>query len=271
MTAQFIRPERTLSSYYQTFLLLLLGLVLLCLASGAAWLLGRRHTQRVYEARLRLLAERERVAASLHDTLVQSMQGMILRFQGVGHRLAVDNPERATIDHILDQADEVLAEGRHQILALRMPVVYGDKLNQALAAIGQSLQDNFNIPFRMIVSGRPSPLNGDRSEDIYAIVREALYHAYQHTQASSVELELVYGCEFFTLYVRDNGRETAGPLRGLPAMRDRAARMAGTVDVLTLPEQGTEMALKVPGEVCYQTPRKLGWRRLAAWLHQLHH
>jgi hypothetical protein len=39
------------------------------------------------------------------------MQGLILRFQGVSHRLAADSPERATIEHILDQADEVLAEG----------------------------------------------------------------------------------------------------------------------------------------------------------------
>jgi signal transduction histidine kinase len=251
--------------------LLLLGLLLIGLASGAAWLLSQRRAQRLYEDRLRLLAERERVAASLHDTLVQSMQGMILRFQGVGHRLAADSPERATIDHILDQADEVLAEGRHQILALRMPVVYGDKLNQALAAIGQSLQDNFNLPFRMIVSGRPAPLNGDRSEDIYAIVREALYHAYQHAQASSIELELDYGCQFFSLYVRDNGRGAAAPLRSLAALQERAADLGGTLELLTLPEQGSELVLKVPGEVCYQTPRHFGWRHLTAWLQRSHH
>jgi signal transduction histidine kinase len=253
-------------------IILLLGLLLTCVALGVAGLLRWRRARRVYEDRLSQLAERERVAVSLHDTLLQSMQGMILRFQGVGHRLPINSPERATIDNILDQADDVLAEGRHQILALRVPVVYGDKLSQALAAIGQSLQDNFAIPFSMIVSGRPAPLNGDRSEDLYAIAREALYHAFQHTQASSVELELVYGCEFFSVYVRDNGTATSTLLAGLAAMRERAARLAGTVDVLTLPEQGTELVLKVPGAVCYQTPRQLGWRhRLAAWLHPSDH
>jgi signal transduction histidine kinase len=245
----------------------MLGLLLACLTFAAAFLVCLRRVRRGYQARMRLLAERERVATGLHDTLLQSMQGMILRFQGVSHRLAVDSPERATIEHILDQADEVLAEGRHQILALRMPVVYGDNLGQALAAIGLSLQENFNTAFRMIVSGTPALINGDRGEEIYGIVREALYNAFQHAEARNVELELVYGCEFFMLYVRDDGKGMEQPPRGLAGMHERAARLAGTLEVLSLPEQGTEVILKVPGEICYQVPRKLGWQlRLLAWL-----
>jgi signal transduction histidine kinase len=256
-----------LSSFSQTPLFLLLGFLLACFACAAAFAICLRRVRRGYEARLRLLAERERVATGLHDTLLQSMQGLILRFQGVSHRLAADSVERATIEHILDQADDVLAEGRHQILALRMPVVYGDNLSQALAAIGQSLQDNFNIPFRMVVGGERASIDGDRGEEIYAIAREALYNAFQHAQAGNIELELVYGCEFFLVYVRDDGKGMLQPPRGLAGMRERAARMDGTLEVLSLPERGTEVILRVPGEICYQTPRKTGWQcRLAAWL-----
>ncbi len=250
-----------------TPLFLLLGLLLACSALVAAFLICVRRLRRGYEARMRLLAERERVATSLHDTLLQSMQGMILRFQGVSHRLAVDHPERVTIEKILDQADEVLAEGRHQILALRMPVVYGDNLSQALAAIGQSLQDNFHTPFRMVVSGKPAFISGDSGEEIYGIAREALYNAFQHAQAGNVELELVYGCEFFVVYIRDDGKGMEQPPRGLAGMRARAARLEGTLEVLSLPEQGTEVILKVPGAACYQAPRPRGWRHwLTAWL-----
>ncbi|WP_170304239.1 sensor histidine kinase [Duganella radicis] len=261
-----------MSSYSQTPIFLLLGLLLACLSFVAAFVICLRRLRRGYEARMRQLAERERVATGLHDTLLQSMQGLILRFHGVSHRLAADSAERATIEHILDQADEVLAEGRHQILALRMPVVYGDNLSQALAAIGQSLQDNFNTPFRMVVGGRPTAISGDRGEEIYSIAREALYNAFQHAQADSVELELVYGCEFFLLYVRDDGKGMEQPPDGLAGMRARAARLAATVEVLSLPEQGTEVILKVPGQICYQTPRHGGWQcRLAAWLGRTEH
>ena len=260
-------------SYTPTPLSLTLGVLVACALMAALFLACLRRVTRHYEFRLRQLAERERVATGLHDTLLQSMQGMILRFHGVSHRLPESSAERATIDAILDQADEVLAEGRHQILALRVPVVYGDNLSQALAAVGQSLQDSFDTAFRMVVTARPAPLDAARAEQIYGIAREALYNAFQHAQAGHIELELVYGCEFFSLYVRDDGRgiERAPQAdergyRGLAAMRARAEGMGGSLEVLSLPERGTEVILKVPGEICYQAPRRGRWRRVAAWL-----
>lgn len=263
--------------YSPTPLYVMLGLFIACALLGSVFLLVLRRMQRRYEFRLRQLAERERVATGLHDTLLQSMQGMILRFQGVSHRLPEGSPERATIETILDQADEVLADGRHQILALRMPVVYGDNLSQACAAVGQSLEDSFNTPFRMIVTAGPVALGSGYGEQIYGIAREALYNAFQHAQAGHIELELVYGFEFFTLYVRDDGRGMAdapppgdagdgGDYRGLAGMRERAEQMGGGIEVLSLPERGTEVILKVPGQLCYQTPPPGRWRRLAAWL-----
>lgn len=258
-------------SFLQTSLLLTLGVLLEGVLLGLVFLACLRRLSRRHHRRLQQLEERDRLGAVLHDTLLQSMQGMILRFQGVSHRLPETSPERGTIEKILDQADEVLAEGRHQILAQRVPVIYGDNLGQAFAAIGQSLQENFNTPFRMIITAPPMRLNGDRGEEIYSIVREALYNAFQHAEASRIELELVYGCEFFSLYVRDDGKGMAlAPetgYKGLSGMRERAERLGGGVEVLSLPEQGTEVILKVPGKLCYQEPRHGGWRhRLTAWL-----
>lgn len=102
--------EPFLSSLVQTLLLLLLG----CLALACVLRAARRQRRR-----LARMAERERAALILQDTLLQSMQGLILRFQGVSHRLPSDSAERATIEAILDQADEVLAEARERMLTLR--------------------------------------------------------------------------------------------------------------------------------------------------------
>jgi signal transduction histidine kinase len=261
-----------LSSYSPTPLYLMLGILLACALLGAVFMRCLNRLKRHYEFQLHQLTERERVATGLHDTLLQSMQGMILRFQGVSHRLPEASAERATIESILDQADEVLAEGRHQILALRMPVVYGDNLSKALAAVGLSLQESFGTPFRLVVTARPVPVDGGCAEQIYSIVREALYNAFQHAQAGNIELELVYGCEFFSLYVRDDGRGMTdapagdGDYRGLAGMRERAERMGGGIEVLSLPERGTEVILKVPGQICFQTAPCGRWRRLTAWL-----
>ena len=262
-----------MSSYSPAPWYLMLGVLAACALVAAVFLSCWRRLRRRYEFQLRQLAERERVATGLHDTLLQSLQGMILRFQGVSHRLPQASAERATIEAILDQADEVLAEGRHQILALRMPVVYGDNLSRALAAVGLSLQESFGTPFRLIVTARPVPVDGDCAEQIYGIARAALYNAFQHARAGTIELELIYGCEFLLLYVRDDGRGMAdapaaddGGYRGLAGMRARAERVGGGIEVLSLPERGTEVILKVPGGVCYQGAPYGRWRRFAAWL-----
>ena len=259
----------------QTPLFALLGLVLGCLLLGAVFRHCLRKLARRHAYRLRQLEERERVAFGLHDTLLQSMQGVLLRVQSVGQRLPEGSAERDTIEAILDQADEVLADGRQQVLALRLPLVYGDDVSRAFAEVGHSLRESFKTPFRMIVTGRALPLDGGFGEEIYRIGREALFNAFQHAQAGHIELELVYGCEFFSLFVRDDGKGIDAALapeagyRGLAGMRGRAERMGGVVEVLSLPERGTEVILKVPGKVCYRPhgEREGRWRqRLAAWL-----
>ncbi|WP_332851369.1 hypothetical protein [Duganella sp. S19_KUP01_CR8] len=89
--------------------LLLLGVLLACLLAA-----GRRHRRRLAQ-----LAERERAMAAVQDTLLQNMQGLILRFQSVSHRLPEGCNERAAIEAILDQADEALAEARNRMAALQ--------------------------------------------------------------------------------------------------------------------------------------------------------
>jgi len=89
--------------------LLLSGVLLACLCAVV-----RRHRRR-----LARMAERERAMAAVQDTLLQAVQGLILRFQSVSHRLPDGCTERAAIEAILDQADEALAEARNRMAALR--------------------------------------------------------------------------------------------------------------------------------------------------------
>lgn len=261
--------------FIQTPLFVMLGLILECALLAVLLRICLRNIARRYESRIVQLEERERAAFGLHDTLLQSMQGVLLLVQGVGRRLPGDSAERGTIDTILDQADEVLADGRHQMLALRMPRVPGDNVSQAFAEVGHSLREIFKTPFCMLVSATPLPLNGELSEEIYLIGREALFNAFQHANAGHIELELVYGRESFALFVRDDGRGIDAALapeagyRGLAGMRARAERIGGAVEVLSLPERGTEVILKVPGKVCYPPQVERGGRlrqRLTAWL-----
>jgi signal transduction histidine kinase len=96
----------------------LLLCLLLCVVLGWLWPCWRRAVRRHRELQARL-AERERLAAEVHDSLLQGMQGMLLSFQSVGQRLPAGSTERAAIEHILDQGDAALAEGRLRLQALQ--------------------------------------------------------------------------------------------------------------------------------------------------------
>jgi signal transduction histidine kinase len=63
--------------------------------------------------------ERERIARELHDTLLQSTQGLILLFQGFAGRVRDPEPMRVEMEAALDQADSLLNEARDRLSDLR--------------------------------------------------------------------------------------------------------------------------------------------------------
>jgi signal transduction histidine kinase len=107
-------------AYYQTLwfyalcalaaLVMLFGLHRLRLRQVSGHIRGR------LEARL---AERERIARDLHDTLLQGIQGLILRFQAAADRIPPDAPARGLMEKSLDRADKLLTESRDKVKDLR--------------------------------------------------------------------------------------------------------------------------------------------------------
>ncbi len=65
--------------------------------------------RRRLEARL---AERERETRELHDTLIQGLQGLILRFQAVCERIPQREPARELMERALERADRMLLDSR---------------------------------------------------------------------------------------------------------------------------------------------------------------
>jgi len=96
----------------------LLLCLLLCLVLGCLVPCWRGAVRRHRDLQAQL-AERERLAADVYDSLLQGMQGMMLSFQSVGQRLPEGSAERAAIEHILDQGDAALADGRLRLHALQ--------------------------------------------------------------------------------------------------------------------------------------------------------
>jgi signal transduction histidine kinase len=121
--------DRTISLFYHTvwtvgdastfFQTIWFRLLCVIAASGLMWLLFALRLRRLQARLAEQLAARERIDRELHDALLQSVGGLILRFQTATERIPQNDPTRQMLEEALKQSDEVLAEGRERLLGLR--------------------------------------------------------------------------------------------------------------------------------------------------------
>jgi signal transduction histidine kinase len=260
-------PVTIAPEFYQTkWFFALCALV----AGAIAWAAYQRHLQQV-TARLDLqykerLSERTRIARELHDTLLQSFQGLMLHFQGARNLLPTDPAQAGQrLDRALEGAEQAIVEGRNAIHDIRSSVLVNDDLGQALTALGQELSatdPTGNSPaLNVLVEGATRPLEPVMRDEIYRILREALRNAYAHSQAKNIEAEIAYGEKLLRVRIRDDGAgidphvldhgERVGHW-GLPGMRERAKQIGGHFDVWSELDAGTEVELTVPASIIYR-------------------
>jgi signal transduction histidine kinase len=205
------------------------------------------------------LEERGRIARELHDTLIQSVDGLMLYLQA-----AIDEPDpqrsHQMLEKALDRADEALSEGRERVHTLRTEAMTADDLPQALSIYGTERAQDHAIEFSVTLVGNPRPLDPIVQDEAFRIGREALANAFQHSGASKIEVELTYDRIEIRLRIRDDGNgidpgivETGKPGHwGLSGMRERANQVGATLNIWSRLNAGTEIDLAIPARVAYQ-------------------
>jgi signal transduction histidine kinase len=219
------------------------------------------------------IGERTRIARELHDTLLQSFHGLMLRFQLVSQLL----PERSVeakeqLDKAIDRAAKAITEGRDAVQGLRTSTVETNNLAQAVNSLGEELAADPANPatpaFRVTVEGEPRDLHPILRDEIYRIAAEALRNAFRHAQAGQIEVEIRYDNQQFRLRVRDDGKGIdpavlsghgrAGHF-GLPGMRERGKLIGGKLVIWSEVDAGTEVELRIPASAAYATASKGSW------------
>jgi signal transduction histidine kinase len=211
------------------------------------------------------VAERERIARDLHDTLLQSFQGSLFEVQAA-RNLFPRRPDDAmeTLDEAIRSAEAAIAEGRDAILDLRSGSAARD-LAHLLAAAGQELSgvaaSNGGSPaFRVTVEGAPRVLETVLQDEVYRIGREILRNAFRHARAKKIEVEIRYDAQELRIRFRDDGigidpkvlKEGARAGHwGLPGVRERAKLAGAQLDFWSEVGTGTEVQLTAPASVAY--------------------
>jgi signal transduction histidine kinase len=240
----------------------------------ALYQLRLRQVERQFNIRLdERVSERTRIARDLHDTLLQSFHGLLLRFQTVSNLLPAGDPKQK-LDTAIDQAAEAITEGRDAVQGLRSSTVETNDIASTINTLGQELacgETNPNVAaFDVALEGTPRNLNPILRDDIYRIAAEALRNAFRHAQAHRIEVEIRYDEQQLRLRVRDDGKgidakhlEDDGRAGhyGLRGMRERAKLMGGQLAIWTELNSGTELELSVPASHVFELSpgRRRSW------------
>jgi signal transduction histidine kinase len=239
----------------------------LCLASALliAWLILRARTrfiaEQVHSRLSERVAERERVARELHDTLLQGFQGLMMRFHLATQSIPSGEPAKTEMEDALDSADILLGESRDRIRDLRYESIEPASLSDALTALGEEFAMPHTWTLEVLTRGTAVELNPITYQDIYAVAKEALVNAFRHSKASEIKVEISFEPTRLTLDIADNGRSIDSDILsgsrptghwGLAGMQERADSLGAALKITARPGGGTHVKIVVPGSMAFR-------------------
>jgi signal transduction histidine kinase len=230
--------------------------VLLLLWLGYRWrlrFLTRTLTQRLSAQ----LEERERIARDLHDTVLQTFQGFVLKVttilpdseSGLGDALRLS----------LRDATSAIQEGRDKVSSLRAGARKEAPLHDYLRMAGEH-DAAPGQQFTLRCEGRARALHPIVEQELCAIGHEALRNAFRHADAGQHEVIVEYGARTLVLTVRDDGRgirRGAGEKDGhwgLRGIEERARLIHADALLRTAPGAGTTWRIEIKGALAYLSP-----------------
>ncbi|MFV0131165.1 sensor histidine kinase [Streptomyces sp. HMX112] len=204
-----------------------------------------------------VLAERERLAREIHDTLAQGLSSIQLLLRAA-ERALPHAPESATrhVDQARQAAVDNLAEARRFVAALAPPALEGTTLAGALERLCATTGARHPLTARFHLAGDPVALPTAQEVALLRVAQSALANTVRHAGAATAEVTLGYLGEQVAVRVVDDGQgfdpgrlpapdpRTGG--FGLAAMRARVHALGGTLSVESTPGHGTAVAARLP-------------------------
>jgi signal transduction histidine kinase len=197
------------------------------------------------------LAERERLAREIHDTLAQGFTSVLLLLEAAQAALAsAPSTAAAYLGRARDTARENLAEARSLVATLTPPDLAGTSLPEALRRLVERFDGDTGPRAGLSVTGTPQALPTEHEVALLRSVQESLTNAHRHAGAAQVEVALMYAPDRVSLRVTDNGKgfDPTVPRRGygLAGIRARVQAIGGAATIEAAPGVGVVVRIDLP-------------------------
>jgi signal transduction histidine kinase/ligand-binding sensor domain-containing protein len=247
-----------------------LALVILFVAAFIVEVTRRR--TRLLAERLSLrfqerVAERERIAFQIHDTVIQDLIGATLKLELLGFQIA-DQPETAehSIEDLAGKMREIIARSRNMLSSLHSTAVAQYDLVEVLRLAETEFRLSETPGFTLTSEGEARPVHPLVRDEVYRICREALANAFRHSNAHQVAVSVRFLPYILEVEITDDGEGMSDETRvhgrpghfGLRGMQGHAQRIGAMLDIVSSLGSGTTVTLRV------QTER---WKKWQPWRH----
>lgn len=216
-----------------------------------AQLEAARHELNQAERARGVMAERERMAREIHDTLAQGFTSIVMLAQAATAGLA-KHPERAAerLATIEDVARQNLAEARALVAAFSPVDLDGSTLPDAVRRLTERFGAETGLVVELDVAEGVARLSRDAEVVLLRAVQEALTNVRRHAAAQRVVVRLLVDDDRARVEIGDDGvgfAQTDAPAGfGLAGMRGRVSEVGGELDVASTPGGGTRVSVTVP-------------------------
>jgi signal transduction histidine kinase len=186
---------------------------------------------------------------------VQNITGLSLQISGLAKTVPGPEYVKEKLQDLRRQADDCLREARQSVWDIRSPQSETIDLAVELTESGKQFVAGKTTRFDFVSEGNPRPLSGEVRQQLLRIGREATGNAVQHSRASRIEALLAFKPHHICLRVTDDGcgfdlsqAERLPGHFGLSTMRERAARVQGSIKIRSSLGEGTSIEVTVPSE-----------------------
>jgi signal transduction histidine kinase len=194
------------------------------------------------------LAERQRLARDIHDSLAQHFTSIIMHLSATKH----GNPEatQTQVQQAESSAREGLTEIRRIVWDMQPEQIEKASLVEAIEELAARWSAENSVLVKMAMTGTPRSLNSSVETALLRISQEAMHNINKHAQAKNVNITFSFMEDIFVMDIADDGlgfdpSKTSNGF-GLKTMQDRAEELSGTLTIESERGTGTAIAVSIP-------------------------
>ncbi|MDC2866008.1 MULTISPECIES: sensor histidine kinase [unclassified Bacillus (in: firmicutes)] len=194
--------------------------------------------------------ERHRLARELHDSVSQQLFAMSMMMSAINEQTAhIPEGTQKQLKLVENMVVNAQSEMRALLLHLRPVQLEGKKLTEGIEELLTELSRKQHMKIEWLIE--PIQLKKGVEDHLFRIVQEALSNTLRHAKAKKTEVRLRQIDEYAILKIIDDGVgfevgvNKAGSY-GLRSMQERVHEIGGTLKVLSFPNKGTQIEVKVP-------------------------